>query len=240
MLATVAALNFDIVELMLHGSPSILFATLRPGIHSGNNFLFYFLERFLQLIGIISREVFTAPRIGNTHQLLAFILRDIKAHHMHLDLDALLAQLSYQRAGVALAGFLAVADQHHRRFVFQHSQLLRCLLEGFGDRGLAAWRDRFDLPDQRLAIAGAHRNQHLDVIAIAPAAMAIDLQAGADVGGQFPHQAGHHLLGDDDLVLALDLAPHAARTIEDEQNIARSRARLGKCGRRNQPNTHDD
>jgi hypothetical protein len=31
---------------------------------------------------------------------------------MHLDFDALLAQLAHQRAGVAFAGLFAVADQY--------------------------------------------------------------------------------------------------------------------------------
>ena len=67
-------------------------------------------------------------------------------------------------------------------------------------------------------LVDVRRDDHLDIVAIALAAVTIQHQADLGLGRNGLDEGLHGLLGDADLGLTADLAPHGTRGVEDEED----------------------
>jgi hypothetical protein len=107
----------------------------------------------------------------------------------------------------------------HRRRLAPVVQLLGGVLHRSRQRRHAARGQGADLPAQRLAI-GADLGQRLDVGAVRLAAMPVGHQAQPLLRGKLVGQRLDHVLGNDDLVDAVDLPPHRPGGIQHQQAVA--------------------
>ena len=145
-------------------------------------------------------------------------LLDVEADHVRGEVHARRFQFLAQRAGIGVAGFLAVADQNDGGFLFGEAQLLRRHPHRGGDRGHALGIERVDLLANACGGVRADGLQHFDVGAIALAAVAVGDQAEVAAVPAIEHRI-HRFAGDGDLRLAADLAPHRAGGVEHQHRL---------------------
>ena len=190
------------------------------------------LQRVLQAIGIVGRQILAAGVVGEAFDLGALFLGEPEADDVDGEIDAGLFEFAGQRAGIGVAGFDAVGDQHHRRLVFGEFELLGGHLHGGRERRLALGREFFGGRADRGGRAGGGIDQHFDVVAIAFAAMAIGHEAQFEVGRHAREDLLQRIPGDFDTGLAVDLRPHRAGGIEDQDGAVggHGRERKGNQG----------
>ncbi len=169
---------------------------------------------------------------GNAFQLSGSRLRfgtfQTKTDGMHGQVHAQFFQRSHGGTWIGVTGFLTVGNQDHGGLVLGEAKLLGSLLHGGRH-----WRHAFGIQAHHgradgIAI-GADRGQHFDIVAVALAVMPVSHQTQALVVRQVIEKVGNHIAGDDDLVGAIDLAPHGTRGVEDQDCIGLTRIVLRQC-----------
>ncbi len=181
-----------------------------------------------QRFGTIRRQKQPAGLVSQAAQAPLIFLAQIEADDVHGKIHAAHGQFGGQFAGIEITSFQAVAHQDHRGPLFGIAQRLGGLLDRCAQGGLAFGADGFDLGQHGGRIMGAQRRDHLDIVAIALAAMAVNHQARLHICRYFGNQISHHLLGDVDFGLAVDLAPHGAGCIQHQNHAGGSRS-FGRC-----------
>ena len=138
-----------------------------------------------------------------------------------------------QRAGIGVAGFLAVADQDHGGPVFGVAQLFRGAAYRLGDRGHAPRVERIDLLADTGGGVRPDSLQYLDIGTVALAVVAVGHQPEVAVAPAIEHRADR-LAGDGDLGLAVDLAPHRTGGVQYQHGGGLLRVGSVKAGGRQQ------
>ena len=171
------------------------------------------------MTGVLGRVVGTSSSLGHALQLLFLLLGHIKAHHVHDKFGSAFSKLSYQRAGIAGAGLLAIGNKNDGGLPFDGLEFFRSLFNRQGDGGHALGADGLDLAYKNILILWSQGNQFLHVIAVALLAVAIGYEAHPDICGQVFDKTGHDLLGDVDFGLVFYLPPHGTGGVQDEEDV---------------------
>ena len=143
----------------------------------------------------------------------------IETDNVNRETHALCRQLRAQPAWVALASLDPVGQQDDAACRATTREQSDRMPDGGGQGRLAPWRDAGNGTSGHLAIKRAECDQSLDIAAIAFFAVPIGDQP--ERGFRLPavEHGGQHLLGDGNLGNALDLAPHAVRAVEDQNDV---------------------
>jgi hypothetical protein len=135
------------------------------------------LQRQCQAGKIIGGQIFAAGLFGQAGHLFAFVGGQAKAHDMGGEINARRFKFCRQRARIALTGFDAIGDQHHRGLVFGRMQFGGGAAHGFGQRGFAQKLHLGRGIGNRLRGAGGWGHDGFNVVTGALIAMAIGNQA---------------------------------------------------------------
>ena len=172
-------------------------------------------QRILQRFGVGSLEVFSAGVFGEAGDFPALLCRQAETDHVSGEVDAVLLEFRAERARVGAAGLQTIGDQNDRRFFFRVFQRFGGLLDRGRKRRLAEELHRIGGSGDGACGAGRWRDDELDVLAGA-FAMAIGHQAEFHVRRDRLENGFQRLAGDFQLRLAVDLAPHGARSVKHD------------------------
>ena len=180
----------------------------------------------LQFIGILRRNEDAAGVFGDTGKAFMGLILKVEADDMGREFHALPGQLLGQRARVGLTGFQTIGNEHHSGGVVAIGQEFRGVLDRGGNRCLSFRADAVHRADEACPVERPRLDQGLDVAAVAFRAMPIGDEAEIDVVGPAGHEIGHHVTRDLDLAGAVDLAPHRAGGVINDDHVFR------RCGER--------
>ena len=181
-----------------------------------------------QVAGTAGGQKNPAGLVGQAAQTQLVLLTDVEPDDMHGEIHSAHGQFGGQLARIDVAGFQPVADQHHRGPLLGVAQGLGRLADSLAQGRLALGADRLHLGLHGGRIVEPHRYEHFDVRAVALAPVAVYGQAGVKIVGNLIDEIGHDRLGDGDLGLALDLAPHGTGAVQHQHHAGRSR--IGRSG----------
>ncbi|GBF27718.1 hypothetical protein MnTg02_02777 [bacterium MnTg02] len=176
-------------------------------------------QRRVQLTRILGGEKQAAGIFSQAAQAFLFFFGDIETDHMSREVDAQLLKLGAEGARVGLARLHAIADKNDRCLVLGKFQFVGCSPHGLRQWRLALWFERIHDLENSFRPYGPNRINRLDVATVTLPAVAIGAHAKLDVLIPFGEQVLHGLAGDNDLRCALDLAPHAARRVENKHHF---------------------
>ena len=147
------------------------------------------------------------------------------------EIDALAFELGGQRARVDLAGFEAIGDQDHRGLFLGIAKVFGSEPHRIRERRHALGIDLVGGGGDGCTGARRRLDQHFDIAAIALFAMAIGHQAQFEV----VRQAGQHgiegFARNGDARLAVDLGPHGAGAVENDDGAFCRDGRKGQAKR---------
>ena len=187
-------------------------------------------QRVPKRLGVGSLKILAAGVLGKARHLLALLGGQREAHNMRREIHAGLLQLIAQRARIGVAGFEAVGDENDRRLLFGIFEFLSCPLHSFRQRRLALWIDPVRRRDDCRAGACGRRHQQLDVRARSLLAVAIGHQPKLAFRRQRAKHACHRLLGDLNARLPVNLRPHRAGSVEDDDGFVSGMRRSKRGG----------
>ena len=181
-------------------------------------------KRVLQRFLVGRLDIFAAGVVGQAGDLLAFVSGKAKADDVGSEIDAGRFQFLAERARVAAARLQPVGDEYDGGLVLGVFQRFGGLLDGRRQRRLAEELQTVGGGRNGACRACLRRHDQLDVVAAAFFAMAIGHEADfLIVGGRLKH-GSQRLAGDFELGLAVDLRPHRAGGIENDDDLVRGEA----------------
>src|SRR5690606_29496142 len=135
--------------------------------------------------GRILRGQKDAPGVlGDTGKAFVRLVIKVEADHMGGEVYPLAGEFPGERAGVCVAGFDTIGDQHDRRRVIAVGERFGGMPDGRRDRSLAFRSYRIDAVDEASPVERPRIDQGLDVPAISLRPMAISHKA--DIAGVRP------------------------------------------------------
>ncbi len=143
-------------------------------------------------------------------------LPDVKADHMGGELHPSVRQSLRRGARIWIAGLDPVGNKDDGRRLFGVAQGLGGDDQRIGHRGHSARIERVDDTGDFTGSTCCRRDNGLDIGALAAFAMAIGDKPEMLVRREPGKNVGNDLARDDDLALPVDLAPHGAGSIENQ------------------------
>ena len=163
-----------------------------------------------QACTIRSLQVATAGIRGQAGDLRAFVLGQPESDDVGSEVHPAFLEFVGHRAGIEVAGFQPVRDQHHGGGLLGMAQGLGRLPHRLRKRGHAQEAHVVDRVKHLAGRAGRRRHDQFDVLAVALAAVAVGDQAQGLACRQLAHHVGDGFARDLQLRSSIDLAPHRA------------------------------
>ena len=202
-------------------------------------------QGILELCGIARRNEHTASVLGDAGKAGVFLLGEVEPDDMGGELHPLARQFGRERARIRLAGFQSVGNQHDGcRGVAVGEQLGR-LPDGFGQRRAPARHDPVDRRNESGPVQRPRSDHGLDIRTVPLAAVSVGHEADIGILRPCPHEIAHDVARDLDLGDAVDLAPHRAGGVIDDDDVflrdrrCAKRRRCADCGDRQHGGVED-
>ncbi|MDZ7810711.1 MAG: hypothetical protein U5L11_12210 [Arhodomonas sp.] len=202
----------------VHGNVILRFA-LRFRLSRSRNGASHGAERVAEFIGVARGEILPTGVLGDAGQRARVGVAQAKAHHMRGEANTGPFERLGHGAWVAFTAFEPVGNKHHGRRRVSVGQRSGRLLDRVGQGCLAGRRDAVDPLEDPGPRVLSRRDEHLDVGAVAAAAMAVGHEPHLAGLGPVSQQVVHHVAGDLDLGGAVDLAPHGIRPVEHDHDV---------------------